>query len=372
MNVLVICPSIANTSPTQRFRIEQWASYLERNGIGISLAPFEDEALHEIIYRPGHQLRKGWLLSAAMLRRLRLMLSVRRFDLVYIVREAALLGPALFERLIAWSGAPIIFDFDDAIWVSYRSPTNSPAHLLKSFGKVGSICRLSTHVMAGNDHLAEFARRHNPHVTVVPTTIDTDTYLPAGPARPRASVPIFGWTGSHSTVQHLDGLAPTLIKLRQRIPFHLHVLGTSSYRLADVEVEARPWNADAEVPDIRRFDVGLMPLPNDEWAKGKCGLKLLQCMALEIPTVASPVGVNTEIIEHGVNGFLAANEGEWLHCLTRLASDAELRRRIGQAGRLTVLERYSAKVWAPRVKEILLRAAPARASEPRAAPAECA
>jgi glycosyltransferase involved in cell wall biosynthesis len=360
MNVLVICPSVRNTSPAQRYRIEQWAPYLERQGIRLTFAPFEDQALRDVIYRQGHTVRKGFHLLAALLRRLRLMFDVRRYDLVYIVREAALLGPAFFERLVARTGVPIVYDFDDAIWVPYRSPTNALAHLLKSFGKVGPICRLSTHVVVGNAHLAEFARRHDARVTVVPTTIDTDTYVPAARAAADDDLPVLGWTGSHSTVQHLNVLAPTLRVLRRQFPYRLHVLGTADYALDGVEVRARAWSAATEVRDVRSFDIGLMPLPDDDWARGKCGLKLLLCMALGIPTVASPVGVNSEIVQDGVNGLLATSEAEWLERLTRLARDRDLRRRLGDSGRATVEERYSARVWAPRVRDILEQAAAAR------------
>jgi glycosyltransferase involved in cell wall biosynthesis len=216
-------------------------------------------------------------------------------------------------------------------------------------------------VLAGNAHLAEYALRHNPRVSVVPTTIDTDAYVPAAAPPDQDGPPALGWTGSHSTVQHLDLLAPTLRALRRQLAYRLHVLGTSDYRLDGVEVRARAWSAATEVEDIRRFDVGLMPLPDDDWSRGKCGLKMLQCMALGIATVASPVGVNAEIVDDGANGLLASGAAEWLDRLTRLARDPDLRRRLGDNGRATVEERYSARVWAPRVGELLRQAAGRRA-----------
>src|SRR5262249_9196780 len=157
----------------------------------------------------------------------------------------------------------------------------------------------------------------------------------------------------YSTVQHLDALAGTLTRLRRDVPFRLDVIGTSEYRLDGVDVLAKEWSAATEVDDIRRFDIGLMPLPDEDWAKGKCGLKLLQCMGLGIPSVASPVGGNRVIVQDGVNGFLAQTDAEWREKLTLLIRDPGVRSRVGRHGRDTVENDYSAAVWAPRVGEIL-------------------
>jgi glycosyltransferase involved in cell wall biosynthesis len=164
--------------------------------------------------------------------------------------------------------------------------------------------------------------------------------------------PVFGWTGCFSTVQHLDTLRGALKKLAETEQFRLRVIGTPTYELPSVDVEAMQWRAATELEDLRAIDIGVMPLPDDNWSKGKCGLKALQFMALGIPTICSPVGVNTDIIQDNENGFLAMSESEWVDKLTRLLRDAELRRRLGDAGRVTVEQRYSAATQAPRVYEI--------------------
>jgi glycosyltransferase involved in cell wall biosynthesis len=205
--------------------------------------------------------------------------------------------------------------------------------------------------MVGNPYLAEYAGQVNDNVTVIPTTIDTDKYR-VSPVRESNGPLTIGWTGSHSTVQHLDTLRGALQKLAQTENFRLRVIGTPAYELAPVHVDAMQWRAATELEDLSAIDIGVMPLPDDNWSKGKCGLKALQFMALGIPTICSPVGVNTDIIQDNENGFLAATEDEWVAKLTQLLRSAELRRRLGQAGRATVEEKYSAVTQAPRVYEI--------------------
>ena len=351
MKVLAIVHGLYDTSPSQRYRLEQWEPLLRERGVQITYAPFEDEELHALLYKPGLMGKKLRLVSGALSRRLSLVNNVRDYDLVYILREAALLGPPVFERLIHQRRVPIVFDFDDAVFVSYKSPSNGYLSYLKFASKTKTICRMAAHVMAGNPYLADYARQVNDRVTVIPTTIDTEKYKVL--ARGESSgPPVIGWTGSHSTVQHLDTLRGALKKLAQRESFRLRVIGTPAYECAAVDVEAMPWRANTELDDLSVIDIGVMPLPEDRWSKGKCGLKALQFMALGIPTVCSPVGVNSDIIQDGENGFLAGTEDEWVDKLSRLIRSHELRQRLGQAGRATVEQKYSAVTQSPRVYEI--------------------
>jgi glycosyltransferase involved in cell wall biosynthesis len=351
MRVLALMPGLYDTSPGQRYRLEQWDPLLRERGVEITYAPFEDEELHSVVYKPGQMGKKLQLVTRNLARRLSTISKARNYDLVYILREAALLGPAVFERLLYQQRVPFVFDFDDAIFVSYRSPSNGYLSYLKFASKTKTICRLASHVMVGNPYLAEYARQVNDNVTVIPTTIDTEKYRV--PPRKNDAGPItIGWTGSYSTVQHLDTLRGALQKLAETERFRLRVIGTPAYELSPVEVEAMPWRAATELEDLCAIDIGVMPLPDDNWSKGKCGLKALQFMALGIPTICSPVGVNTDIIQDNENGFLAGTEAEWVEKLTALLRSAELRRRLGDAGRVTVEQKYSAAIQAPRVYEI--------------------
>jgi glycosyltransferase involved in cell wall biosynthesis len=353
MRLLAIVPSVYDRNPSQRYRIEQWEPLLAARGVEVTYRPFESEELNAVLYKPGRWAEKLRLVAHASARRLSDVRDAKRFDAVYLLREAALLGPAVFERMLARAGAPYVFDFDDAVFERYVSPSNGYLSYLKFPGKTRTVCRLAAHVMAGNEYLADYARRVNPNVTVVPTTVDTGKYT----VEPRVpnEVPVVGWTGSYSTAQHLRTLAPALRRLAGKERFRLRVIsspGIPLEGLEGVDVELVPWRSETEVEDLRPFDVGVMPLPDEPWTRGKCGMKALQYMGLAIPTVCSPVGVNSEIVCDGENGFLAADESEWVEKLSLLLRSPELRERLGRAGRATVEERYSAERQAPRVFQV--------------------
>jgi len=352
MRLLALVPSLFDTAPGQRFRLEQWQPLLQQHGVEITYAPFEDEELHAVLYQSGDMKEKVRLVARAFKRRVSVLRTVREYDLVYVFREASLLGPPVFERWIHRLGVPLIFDFDDAIFVPYISPSNRYLSLLKQPTKTKTICRLASHVMAGNPYLAQYARKVNNRVTIVPTTIDTAKYF-FTERRTTVGPPVIVWSGSYSTIQHLDTLRSALQRLAKQEHFRLRVIGTSSYELEGVEVEPMPWRSQTEVEDLRVADIGIMPLPDDRWSKGKCGLKALQYMALGVPTICSPVGVNTDIIQDGHNGLIAATEDEWVTGLTQLLRSSDLRTSLGRAGRVTVETKYSAMVQAPRVHTIM-------------------
>ncbi len=354
MKILALLPSLYDTNPGQRFRIEQWEPLLAERGVEITYSPFETPELRKVIYSPGHTLKKITSVAQGFQRRHQELQAVGQYDLVYVFREAALLGPAWFERMVA-ARVPMLFDFDDAVFVPYRSPSNGYLSYLKFPAKTRTICRLATHVMAGNPYLADYARQVNESVSIVPTTIDTTKYQLRDKSHDGSS-PVIGWSGSYSTVQHFDTLRSVMPRLAQTRSFSLRVIGTPHYELPGVDVTALPWKSETEVADLSRIDIGVMPLPDDQWSKGKCGLKALQYMALGIPTICSPVGVNREIIQDGENGFLAESEEEWIEKLTRLVDSPQLRQRLGEAGRITVEEKYSASVQAPRVHRIMQEA----------------
>lgn len=351
MRVLAVVPSIYDTSPGQRFRIEQWEPILRESGVELTYAPFETTELRSVLYSGGKIVEKIGGVTRSMRRRSDELSSLSKFDLVYLFREAALLGPPWFERKITRSGVPMVFDFDDAIFFSYKSPSNGYLSYLKFPGKTAEICRLSAHVLAGNEFLADYARANNENVTIIPTTIDTDKYEFVERADDHEIVTI-GWSGSFSTIQHLDTIRGVLQDLAKTENFRLLVIGTPQYKIPGVDVEAIQWRSKTEIDDLRHIDIGLMPLPDDNWSKGKCGLKALQYMALGVPTICSPVGVNSTIIRDGENGFLAGNAEEWIEKIKLLIHSPELRRKLGRAGRATVEREYSARVVAPKVLDI--------------------
>jgi glycosyltransferase involved in cell wall biosynthesis len=355
LRVLGLVPYPIGRAPGQRYRIEQWAPHLQRDGIELAFAPFLSARGMDVLYRRGHLAAKASAVLRGHLRRLTEGARTRRFDVVYVYREATMLGPPWFEQLwLGRGGTPMVFDFDDAIYLPVASAANAWASRFKWAGKTAALCRLARVVTVGNDVLAEFARRTAQTVRVVPSTIDTDRYVPAPrPPNPRL---VIGWTGSATTLPYLEAMAPTLRELRRIVDFDLRVIG-GEVKLEGLSVQCVPWRDSTEVADLRPLDVGLMPLPDDEWSRAKCGLKALQYMALGIPPVVSPVGANRTIVRDGVNGFHADSSADWIDSVRRLALDPELRRRLGAAARSTVEEGYSARVQALRMGQALRDAA---------------
>jgi glycosyltransferase involved in cell wall biosynthesis len=290
-----------------------------------------------------------------MLQQLARIATLRReWDIAFLFRELLPVGPPLLEWLLVRKGMPVIYDFDDAIFLPNVSEANRQLGWLKQPQKVGAICRMSTHVTVGNRYLQAYALRYTSQVSVLPTTIDTDWYTRKEGVAIRGQ-PVLGWSGSLTTSQHLRTVLPTLHMLRQRYDFRLKVIGGEIGAVPGLEIECQPWREQTEVTDLQSFDIGMMPLPNDSWSRGKCGLKALQYMAVGVPTVASPIGVNSEIIQDGHNGFLATTEQEWVEKLSRLLSDESLRHALATEGRKTVEERYSAAVHVPHLLSILER-----------------
>jgi glycosyltransferase involved in cell wall biosynthesis len=273
------------------------------------------------------------------------------WDAVLVHREASLLGPAWAERVAKARCRRLIFDFDDAVWLTYVSPTNRHLSYLKFPGKTRAICRMASLVLAGNDHLACWARQFNANVHVVPSTVTLREYRvrPAG----QVGMPVVGWTGSHSSVQYLRLVAPALARLRRKLAFRVVLVGVSGVTMPGVDIECRSWNAATEARDLWDFDVGIMPLPDERWARGKCGMKAIQYMAVGVPAVVSPVGANRTIVRDGIDGFHASTEDEWVGALERLLIDIDLRRKLGLAARASVEANYSAEVQAPRVAALL-------------------
>ena len=352
LRVLALVPYPLCEAPGQRYRMEQWAPYLSEQGIDVHFAPFAGRRLAGMLYQRGHYGAKARHMTRAWIERAVTAWRASEYDVVYLYREAALVGPALLERVASWRNPRLVYDFDDAIWLAYVSPRNKYFSHLKVPGKTQAICRLAAAVTVGNETLAEFARRYNPAVTVVPSTISLREYKPK-PIPPRDAVPVIGWTGSHSSAPYLRLVEGPLRRLAQHKRFRFLVIGIEDYRLDGVAVECRPWRAEAEVEDLWSLDVGVMPLFDEPWARGKCAMKAIQYLGVGVPAVVSPVGANRDVVAEGVSGFHAAGDDQWVEALERLLDDSDLRRRMGAEGRRNVETRYSAEVQTPRVGAIL-------------------
>ncbi|MGZ3864184.1 MAG: glycosyltransferase family 4 protein [Bacteroidia bacterium] len=337
--ILFIASHRINRSPSQRYRFEQYFSFLEKNGFQCELSYIISEKDDAYFYSPGHFLWKVWIFIKALMIRLKDKRRYKNYDIVFVQREAIMVGLTWFERGIRKTKAKFIFDFDDSIWLMDTSEGNKKFEWLKDPEKTARNIRQANLVIAGNAYLADYARHYNNNVKIIPTTIDTDFHKPLNLKKDKI---VIGWIGSLTTIKHFEYALDFLKIIRLKYPeVEICVVSDGIYKNDEIEIKGVAWSSKTEVESINSFTIGIMPLPDDEWAKGKCGLKGLSYMACEIPTILSPVGVNTQIIHHGVNGFLALTTQDWVDCISQLIENPELRSKMGKAARQTVIDYYS-------------------------------
>lgn len=343
MKILFLIPYPLGVAPSQRFRFEQYFEILERNNITTKVAPFLDDKVWDVLYQKGNFAHKIFAVLKGFIKRYLLLLSITEYDYIFIHREAVPVGPPLLEWLIAKVfRKKIIFDFDDAIWIPNTSESNKIFSVLKFYSNTKSICKWAYKVSCGNDYLCDFARQFNENVVYNPTTIDTENYHNKTKQNNSDKL-VIGWTGSHSTVQYLDDLLPVFRELEKQFDFELCVISDRKPEFELRSLNYVQWKKESEIGDLLRFDVGIMPLRNDKWSNGKCGFKALQYMALGIPAIVSPVGVNTKIVDDNINGFICNTNDEWKKQFTLLLTDKNKLNELSTKTREKIINHFSVK-----------------------------
>lgn len=352
--ILFIAAHRPDRSPSQRFRFEQYFDYLHENGFTCDFSFLLNEREDRTFYSKGKILAKINVFVDSWKRRQHDVMTASQYDIIFIQREAFMTPSIRFERIFAQSGAKVIFDFDDAIWKLDISDGNRMFKWLKDPSKTPKIISLSHQVIAGNAYLADYAKQYNANVTIIPTTIDTSYHLRKTPYVEKEKICI-GWTGSLTTIKHFRLAENILKKLKEKYgdKIYFKVIGERNYRNVELGIQGTPWSRETEISELEDLDIGIMPLEDDEWSKGKCGFKGLQYMAMEIPAVLADVGVNADIIQHGENGFIAKNDQDWFDLLSQLIDSYDLRLRLGKAGRKTIEEKYSVESQKGRYLEVL-------------------
>jgi len=343
--------------PSNRYRVEQYLPYLSREGIEYSLHSFWNKSVYKYLYRKGIYARKIFYFIIGLARRIFDLIRMDSFDIVFIHRESWPLGFIIFEKIILFRKKPIIFDFDDAIFLTNVSKANNFIERFKNPQKIFKIISLSNHVIAGNRYLADFALKFNKNVTIVPSAIDTENCFPKKDVKQFKHELVVGWIGSVTTAEFLKPMDNVFKKLSEKYKYlTFKIVGTDFYGENLNNLIFKRWSLNEEQADLQNFDIGIMPMPDNAWTRGKCGFKAILYMAVGIPVVCSPVGVNREIINDGINGFFAETDNGWIEKLSLLIEDAGLRNKIGLAGRKTIEEKYSIKVNAPKFIGIIHKA----------------
>ena len=336
---------------SSRVRMFQYMPYLAAQGWTIDKSPLFSDAYVTALYARGSRIAPT---MRGYARRLRALLRVRAYNLLWIEKELFPFLPPWAEHLLQRCGVPYVVDYDDAVF--HRYDLHRLGLVRAALGhKIDRVMRDATVVVAGNEYLAARARSAGAkRVEIVPTVVDLGRYtVPRRDAGTRMTV---GWIGSPSTTRYLAACVPALEAARQKHDFRVLAVGANPDVLPGRLIETQPWSEETEVAAIQGFDVGIMPLPDDPWERGKCGYKLIQYMACGVPVVASPVGVNTAIVEPGVNGFLANSADEWRIAIDTLLGEPQRRLSMGARGRERIEAQYSLQVQAPRLEAILREA----------------
>jgi glycosyltransferase involved in cell wall biosynthesis len=357
MRVLVLT-RYARMGASSRLRMLQYIESGSLDDVQCDIAPLLGDAYLRIIYakKPVPPL----LLMTSYVRRLRLLFSVHRFDMLWIEKELFPNLPSGFEWLLARAGIPYIVDYDDPIFHNYDLSRNPVKRLMS--GKIGAVMRNAAVVVAGNAYLADYARASGAaRVEIIPTVVDMKRYAPAEGGGGGDAPIVIGWIGSPTTAKFLEPILPVIARLAEESAIELAVVGAHLDRERHGFARCRPWSEATEVRDIGSFDIGIMPLSDDRWERGKSGCKLIQYMACARPVIASPVGANRDIVQEGVNGYLADAPQDWYAALSALANNAELRRTMGQRGRALVEQKYCVEVTAPKLLALMRGVAARRA-----------
>lgn len=340
--VLILCPYPEDVAPSQRLKFEQYYKFFREAGYELSIRPFVSRNFWKVIYKKGHYFQKIGYTALGYLGRLRDIFGLKKYDIVYVHLWVTPLGPPLFEKLVRRFSRKIIFDIDDLVYLKGIKSKASPLiSSLKGTNKPLYMMRVADHVITCTPYLDEFVRKVNLHTTDISSTVDTNQYIARTEYSIRSGKLVIGWSGSLSTSKYLHLLDDVFRELAKKIDFKLLVIGDPDFFIEGIDVESIGWSKEQELSTISRFDIGVYPLPDEEWVYGKSGLKAIQYMAMGIPTIATAIGANFRVIENTRSGFLVKAKDEWVQKILELAHDISLRQELGKNARLRVEEYFS-------------------------------
>lgn len=352
--IYVICPFPQGEAAGQRLKYEQYFKDWEKTGFEITVSCFMDSSLWNIVYKKGNFFAKTLGVIRGLHRRFIDLFRVHNYDIVYVFMWGTPLGSSLYERVLRFLSKSLIYDIEDNVMKQQVNSLNPITRLLRGNGKTKFLLKTADHVITSSPFLNDYALGLNSKkaATYISSSIDVSRFVPSNNYL-NTKLPVLGWTGTFSSKEYLDLISPSLLKLAKKANFKLRVIGNFDYTLAGIETETIQWTKEHEVRDLQGIDIGLYPLPQNEWVLGKSGLKALQYMAFGLPTVATNIGTTPRIIQDMDNGILVSSEDEWVDSLERLINDPSLRKKLGEKARQTVVNKYSTNVISSQYLNIL-------------------
>ena len=348
-NKILFLTKYDNAGASSRYRSLQYLPILKKAGLECEVSPLFSEQYLSYKYKYGSAPFKVILKSLIL--RLFAIFRALHFPVVVIEYELIPFFPPVFEWILNLRGCKLVIDYDDAIFHRYDKHRNSFVRKLFS-NKIASVMRAADVVVVGNGYLADYAYEAKAkQVELIPTVLDLSRYHMSTPKQNKDLFTI-GWIGSPTTAKYLHNIVPALAHICKNNGGTVTLIGAEDVGLSGVSVNRIPWSEDSEVENLLGFDVGVMPLPDEPWARGKCGFKIIQYMASGLPVIASPVGVNKDIVSNNNNGFLASSTEHWINALEVLRKDVELRRQMGKEGRKLVEKKYCIDVTGKKMVEL--------------------
>ncbi len=353
--MLIICPYPVGVAPSQRLKYEQYFEAFEEAGLQVDIKPFVTKKLWSIVYKKGYFFTKFIQTMIGYWKRFWLIFSLRKYDIVYIHLWVTPFFIPLYEWIYCMIGKKIVYDIDDLVYLrENKSKANKAVGLFKSRKKPIYLMRKADHVITCTPYLDEFVKKYNPYTTDISSTVDTKKYTPVNTYSNGEPI-ILGWSGSITTSKYFYLLEEVLVDLSKKYPIKVLLMGDPHIHIEGLNIEAIAWSEEVELKTLQQFDIGLYPLPDEEWVLGKSGLKAIQYMALGIPTVATALGANFRVIDHEESGMLVKTKEEWTQALSQLIESPSLREKIGKKGREKIEKEFSIDANKKAYLEVLMQ-----------------
>ena len=340
--ILFICPYPINTVTGQRLKYEQYFSYFKQNNYDYDVKSFFNNEEYKILYSRGKLLKKIFAVFKGYLRRFYTSFKLKNYDLVYVFLNVTPLGGSFFEKVYRFLSNKMIFDIDDLVYLNKSYKENKVAKYLRSSNKYYYLMKFSDHVITCTSYLDNFVKKFNKNTTNISSTVNTKIYTPKKFNRSKKL--IIGWTGSFSTLPYLNLIKKVIIKVQKIYNCELYIISSNKEILGFKNYKSMIWKSKTEVNDLKKIDIGLYPLPKEEWVKGKSGLKAIQFMSLGIPVIASDTEINRKVILNNKTGLLVNSEKEWFLALKKLIENKKLRERMSNNGIYHVRKNFSVEV----------------------------